>query len=102
VKFPSYIFMVGSKAARALVILLFLFGVWTSISAKPLNAATVPNCAIRITAISSGNFEHNELQLKALTKFASFHMPEDNAILAKRQDMLLIFTNDGDQVSEVS
>ena len=51
---------------------------------------------------SSGNHEYDDFQLKAIAKSAPFNMPEDNAILAKFQDIILNFTNDGDQASEIS
>jgi TolB protein len=36
VKFPNHAFRIGCRVVRVLVIVLFLFGVWSSISAKPL------------------------------------------------------------------
>ena len=51
---------------------------------------------------SSGNAEYDDFQLKAIAKSAPFNMPEDKAIVAKIQDIILNFTNDGDRISEIS
>jgi hypothetical protein len=52
---------------------------------------------------SSGNPEYDDLQLKALLKSVPFSdMPEDKAILAQCQDLILNFANTEDEVSEIS
>jgi colicin import membrane protein len=51
---------------------------------------------------SSGNNEYDDFQLKAIAKAAPFSMPEDKAVLAKFQDIILNLKNDGERASEIS